>query len=49
MQSSTAAAEAAAAVGCAFLGASSRIDGVAATPSDSVRCARKITWFISAR
>jgi hypothetical protein len=43
------AANFAAAFACAFSGASRRICGVAATPSDAVRCARQITWFISAR
>jgi hypothetical protein len=37
MRSSMVAAETAAAIGCAFSGASRRIYGVAATPSDTVR------------
>jgi hypothetical protein len=47
-RSSMVAAGSAAAIGCAFSGASRRIYGVAATPFDTVRCARKSTWFISA-
>jgi len=49
MRNSTVAAGSAVAVGCAFSGASRRICGVAATPSDPVRGACQITWFISAR
>jgi len=49
MRGSMAAEKFAAAIGCAFSGASRRIYGVAATPSDTVRGARMSTWFISAR